>query len=227
MRSQEALVDAVKEFQRFFWLRVTGRVDNETAATMHLPRCGVRDKVDLGLDARRRRRRYTLQGSKWPRNELSYRISKYPQSWTDRVAVDREIARAFKMWSDVSPLTFTHKETGPVDIDIQFVRGEHGDWEPFDGPGGLLAHGLYPRYGGDAHFDDEEKWTIDEYNGVNLFQMAAHEFGHSLGLSHSDVPRSVMWPFYMGFVPGFHVHRDDIKGIQALYGKVQAGLGPS
>lgn len=220
LRSQEALVDAVKEFQRFAGLRVTGRVDNETAATMQLPRCGVRDKVGFGLDARRRRRRYALQGSKWASNELSYRISKYPRRVKDRVAVDKEIARAFKMWSDVSPLTFTHKKTGPVNIDIQFVRGEHGDGDPFNGPGGTLAHAFFPRYGGDAHFDDEEKWTIDEYTGVNLFQVAAHEFGHSLGLSHSDVRRSLMAPFYRGFEPGFQLDRDDIDGVQALYGAV-------
>lgn len=220
LRSQEALVDAVKEFQRFAGLRVTGRVDNETASTMQLPRCGVRDKVGFGLDARRRRRRYALQGSKWASNELSYRISKYPRRVKDRVAVDKEIARAFKMWSDVSPLTFTHKKTGPVNIDIQFVRGEHGDGDPFNGPGGTLAHAFFPRYGGDAHFDDEEKWTIDEYTGVNLFQVAAHEFGHSLGLSHSDVRRSLMAPFYRGFEPGFQLDRDDIDGIQSLYGAV-------
>ncbi|KAH6938719.1 hypothetical protein HPB50_011993 [Hyalomma asiaticum] len=173
------------------------RVDNETAATMQLPRCGVRDKVGFGLDARRRRRRYALQGSKWASNELSYRISKYPRRVKDRVAVDKEIARAFK-----------------------FVRGEHGDGDPFNGPGGTLAHAFFPRYGGDAHFDDEEKWTIDEYTGVNLFQVAAHEFGHSLGLSHSDVRRSLMAPFYRGFEPGFQLDRDDIDGVQALYGAV-------
>lgn len=220
LRSQHALIDAVKEFQRFAGLKVTGRVDNETAMTMQLPRCGVRDKGGIGLDARRRRRRYALQGSKWASNELSYRISKYPRRIKDRVAVDKEIARAFKMWSDVSPLSFTHKKSGPVNIDIQFVRGEHGDGDPFNGPGGTLAHAFFPRYGGDAHFDDEEKWTIDEYNGVNLFQVAAHEFGHSLGLSHSDVRRSLMAPFYRGFEPGFQLDRDDIDGVQALYGAV-------
>lgn len=196
-------------------------MDNETALTMSLPRCGVKDKVGFGLDARRRRRRYTLQGSKWASNELSYRISKYPRRVKDRAAVDKEISRAFKMWADVSPLTFTHKKSGPVNIDIQFVRGEHGDGDPFNGPGGTLAHAFFPRYGGDAHFDDEEKWTIDEHGGVNLFQVAAHEFGHSLGLSHSDVRRSLMAPFYRGFEPGFTLDRDDIDGIQALYGAVQ------
>ena len=50
---------------------------------------------------------------------------------------------------------------------------------------------LLSTQGGDAHFDDEEYWTMEEYKGTNLFQTAAHEFGHSLGLSHSDVRRLV------------------------------------
>lgn len=62
--------------------------------------------------------------------------------------------------------------------------------------------------------------------GVNLFQVAAHEFGHSLGLSHSDVRRSLMAPFYRGFEPGFQLDRDDIDGIQSLYGKGRARQVP-
>jgi len=92
--------------------------------------------------------------------------------------------------------------------------GEHGDGDPFDGPGGTLAHAYFPVYGGDAHFDDSERWTIKSYRGTNLFQVAAHEFGHSLGLSHSDIKSALMAPFYRGYDPNFILDRDDIDAIQ-------------
>lgn len=104
-----------------------------------------------------------------------------------------------------------------VHIDIRFEIGEHGDGDPFDGRGGTLAHAYFPVYGGDAHFDDAEQWTINSYRGTNLFQVAAHEFGHSLGLSHSDVKAALMAPFYRGYEPNFNLHSDDIDGIQVSF----------
>ena len=64
------------------------------------------------------------------------------------------------MWSDASSLTFA--ETSSMsDIEISFARREHGDNNPFDGPGKVLAHAYFPGddIGGDAHFDDDETFT--------------------------------------------------------------------
>lgn len=59
---------------------------------------------------------------------------------------------------------------------------------------------------------------ISDYN---LFLVAAHEFGHSLGLSHSSDPGALMYPNYAFNEPStYALHQDDINGIQALYGKV-------
>ena len=55
--------------------------------------------------------------------------------------------------------------------------------------------------------------------GYVLFMVAAHEFGHSLGLSHSDDPGALMYPTYTYRNPDtFVLPRDDVKGIQSLYG---------
>ncbi|XP_053675334.1 matrix metalloproteinase-14-like [Anopheles nili] len=220
---QDTWEKAIMEFQSFAGLNATGELDSETMQLMSLPRCGVKDKVGFGSDSRSKR--YALQGSRWKVKDLTYRISKYPKR-LERAAVDKEIAKAFSVWSEYTDLRFTPKRTGAVHIDIRFEENEHGDGDPFDGPGGTLAHAYFPVYGGDAHFDDAEQWTIDKSRGTNLFQVAAHEFGHSLGLSHSDVRSALMAPFYRGFDPVFRLDPDDIQGIQTLYGtKTRTGGG--
>lgn len=55
---------------------------------------------------------------------------------------------------------------------------------------------------------------------VNLFLVAAHEFGHSLGLAHSNVRGALMYPLYSYVNPEtFTLSKDDRQGIQKLYGK--------
>ncbi|XP_065370544.1 stromelysin-3 isoform X3 [Calliphora vicina] len=213
---------AVQDFQSFAGLNVTGDLDSETMELMSLPRCGVRDKVGFGND--NRSKRYALQGSRWRVKALTYKISKYPKR-LKKPDVDAEISRAFAVWSEYTDLSFTPKSSGPVHIEIKFVESEHGDGDAFDGVGGTLAHAFFPVFGGDAHFDDAEVWTIGSPRGTNLFQVAAHEFGHSLGLSHSDVRSALMAPFYRGFEPVFKLDSDDVLAIQALYGKKSSSSG--
>ncbi|XP_060516534.1 matrix metalloproteinase-14 isoform X3 [Cylas formicarius] len=213
---------AIEDFQSFAGLEVTGELDDDTKEVMSLPRCGVKDKVGTGDN---RAKRYALQGSRWKVKNLSYKIAKYPPKLKRR-DVDDEIQRAFNVWSEYTDLTFTPK-SGQVHIEIKFESGEHGDGDPFDGPGGTLAHAYFPVFGGDAHFDASESWSINSYRGTNLFQVAAHEFGHSLGLSHSDIRQALMAPFYRGYDPVFSLDQDDIDGIQALYGKKTKKSTPS
>ncbi|KAJ9601220.1 hypothetical protein L9F63_000615, partial [Diploptera punctata] len=222
--SVESVKKAVSEFQAFAGLNITGELDYETRHTMSLPRCGVQDIVGRGGDSRTKR--YALQGSRWRVKQLTYKITKYPRS-LPASEVDMEIHRALGVWGAVIPLNFTRKTKGSVHIEIRFEKGEHGDGDPFDGPGGTLAHAFYPFKGGDAHFDETETWTIGSDKGTNLLQAATHEFGHALGLSHSDVKTSLMAPFYRGYQPQIKLDVDDILGIQALYGKrPQTDIGP-
>ena len=89
---------------------------------------------------------------------------------------------------------------------------------PFEGPNDVLAHAFFPE-DGRAHFDEDETFTHGTSSGVNLLWVAVHEFGHSLGLQHTNIHGAIMYPYYTGYVPDMKLHSDDIAGIQYLYGK--------
>ncbi|GAU97338.1 hypothetical protein RvY_08657 [Ramazzottius varieornatus] len=227
--THEHFTEAVKTFQNFANLPITGVLDDQTKEMMTAPRCGVADVVEgevaePGGQTHKRRKRFVLQGSKWKLKDLTWSVSQMTNQLS-RDVVETQIARAWKIWSDKSDLRFTKTNGGNVHIDIRFARYDHGDGDPFDGAGKTLAHAFFPQYGGDAHFDDSESWTTGRY-GTNLLQVAAHEFGHSLGLSHSNVRTSMMAPFYRGYDENPQLDVDDIRAIQELYGPptYRAGL---
>ena len=93
-----------------------------------------------------RQKRFALQGSRWAVDRLSWRVSQYPADLS-KAEVDRELQAALEVWAGVANLTFTRRLIGPVHIDIRFEAGRHGDGDPFDGPGGTLAHAFFPVYG--------------------------------------------------------------------------------
>ncbi|XP_044631353.1 stromelysin-3 isoform X1 [Equus asinus] len=182
------------------------------------PRCGVPDPPD-GPSARNRQKRFVLSGGRWEKTELTYRILRFPWQLV-REQVRQTVAEALQVWSEVTPLTFTEVHEGHADITIDFTRYWHGDNLPFDGPGGILAHAFFPKTHreGDVHFDYDETWTIGDNQGTDLLQVAAHEFGHVLGLQHTTAAKALMSPFYTFRYP-LSLSPDDRRGIQHLYGR--------
>lgn len=204
------LEEKIQEMQQFFGLEATGQLDTPTLKIMHTPRCGMPDVQHL---------RTVPWGPRWTKHYLTYRIYNYTPD-LKRQDVDYIFKKAFQVWSDVTTLRFRKIYNGQADIMILFAFGAHGDYSPFDGRGGVLAHAFYPGPGiqGDAHFDEAETWT-KSYRGTNLFLIAVHELGHSLGLQHSNNPRSIMYPTYRYHDPNtFRLSADDIRNIQYLYG---------
>ena len=60
--------------------------------------------------------------------------------------------------------------------------------------------------------------------GINYLWVVIHEFGHILGLGHDTKNKdSVMYPSYRPDHPDFKLHSDDIRRIQAKYGKGTGG----
>ena len=167
---------------------------------------------------------YVLVGNGWPKDAAgNVAIRYFIRSLTDKIdagAARAEIERALREWARYGGFTATtgDQSGGERSIDILFARGAHGDAYPFDGPGGTLGHTFYPAppnsetIAGDMHLDADESWSIAA--DIDLFSVALHEFGHALGLGHSDRPGAVMYPYYR-MTSG--LTDDDIAGIQALY----------
>jgi hypothetical protein len=158
--------------------------------------------------------------SKWGKTNITY----YFINGTDKIFGDIEkelVIKAFGLWSVQTSLTFTETSSRQnADIVIGWAEGEHGDGDPFDGPGNVLAHASYPNPYEERqvflHFDDAEHWVDSDKENVDLLTVAAHEIGHALGLGHSNDPKALMFPSYSE--PHRYLGNDDITGIQSLYG---------
>lgn len=202
--------EALRRFQRFAHIPVTGEVDAQTRVAMGRKRCGM---ADVG--------EFTTGHGDWDTHELTYSFQNYTPD-VPRSEILWAIDQAFGMWSGVTPLRFRRVADGTGgNIVIRFVSGAHGDSNPFDGPGNILAHAFYPSNGGairgDTHFDEAETWRVDLpiTSGFDLVAVAAHEFGHAIGLGHSDVDGALMQPFYGG--PQRRLGTDDVAGVSTLY----------
>ncbi|XP_077355407.1 macrophage metalloelastase-like [Festucalex cinctus] len=208
----DSFTDTLKLMQEFFGLEVTGQLDTNTMEMMLQPRCGFPDLNTF--------KHAHFDGQpKWEKNVITYRITEYTPDLSQSF-VDATLAKALQIYSDVVPLDFKQIQSGTADIMIKFKAHEHGDFAPFDGEGGVLAHAFSPGggKGGDTHFDEDETWSLTS-TGTNLFLVAAHEFGHALGLSHSKVQTALMYPTYKYInTEGYVLPDDDRQGVQALYG---------
>ncbi|CAL1529901.1 unnamed protein product [Lymnaea stagnalis] len=228
--SNDALWTAIEEFQRFNGLKVTGILNKETQDKMDMPRCGLPDVLESPfLDTDNNVHipmAFSIYGDRWWIPTVTWKLSN-----TSTKLPENDQLLAFKnaiaIWQREIPKRIKFQPTsGHPDIEMSFGVGDHGDgvMSSFDGKGHVLAHAYRPGagLGGDAHFDDEEEWSVNG-TGTDLLTVAVHELGHSLGLRHSDVPTAVMAPYY-AFRGAVNLAPDDIRGIQALYGRPGAKL---
>ncbi|XP_072264468.1 matrix metalloproteinase-23-like isoform X4 [Pyxicephalus adspersus] len=96
---------------------------------------------------------------------LIHVIVQFP-STLNKDDTEKALEIAFRMWSNVSPLTFQRLPSSQEsDLSIGFYAFNHSDcWSSplhpcFDGPNGELAHAFLPPRG-EIHFDNHEFWIL-------------------------------------------------------------------
>ncbi|KAM9341947.1 matrix metalloproteinase-23 [Pholidichthys leucotaenia] len=220
----------------FAWMQQTAafpswRIEEEAHTTTLL--IGIRKEARSQVLHLSRNKRYTLtpEQLKWDKFKLTYKLLSFPTNLINASDTRRGIAKAFAMWSDVSPFSFREVPADQeADIKIGFYSVNHTDClqshlhHCFDGITGELAHAFFPPTG-EIHFDDHEYWILGNMRfswkkGVwltDLVHVAAHEIGHVLGLMHSMDPKALM--HLNATLTGRKlITQDEVWGLHRLYG---------
>ncbi|KAG8635123.1 hypothetical protein MANES_17G119685v8, partial [Manihot esculenta] len=158
----ESLEYALKTYQKFYQLEVTGNLDSTTIKKMMIPRCGVPDitnRTSLSKptnSSHKSKMFHMVSHYAFPPDMLRWTSSKYELTYTFHSKVQNPneqdmryaSSRAFQKWANVFQFKFEEAPTGSrADIIIGFYGFDHGENENDNSsiPGRTVwAYAFYP-----------------------------------------------------------------------------------
>jgi hypothetical protein len=228
--NRKDLSKAVEKFQSWFGLVTDGIVGPKTLRAMEVPRCGCPDiedkESDVNLQFMRMQAITQENKHQWTKHGLTYAVAGY----VGGISKTRQLkifAAAFKSWADICGLEIrVIRDASKADLVISTGEGRR---HRFDGRGGTLGWAYLPNGQGkrlQMRFDLAETWTYKPTDrGILLPNVAGHEFGHLLGLTHSKKKTALMAPFYNPHI-AVPQRVDDVSRMTAKYGKNKAAVPP-
>jgi Matrixin/FG-GAP-like repeat/Putative peptidoglycan binding domain len=221
-RLDDVTVRALTEFQRRYNVGTPGTLDGPTREFMAAPWCGVPDLV-AGPSP------FFSTRCAWNRRNLTYTFGNLSSDVGNEVARNA-VRRAFNTWAAAGVgLSFTEVAANAnPDILVEWRQAADPDRSMV---GGTLAHADFPpgctvvvnppngTPPQPVHFDDEEHTWADgaAANSFDIETVALHEIGHCLGVQHTNVSGSVMFPSVSSNFTLRALQPDDNAGIRALY----------
>lgn len=210
--SLDDIVDAIRKFQEMFGIPQDGQISLSLLNAMSMPRCGFPDVHTISVE-------HAEMLTKWTKNGVLYYVDKLVSGIPQNRQLEI-IQTGFDVWSNVANIK-ANRTTSSSQADIIIGTGSSRA-DQFDGPSGTLAWSYLPD-GQNSRilmkYDASENWVDGPTrNGIDMQTVTNHEFGHSLGLTHSKVQGALMAPFYNASV-NIPQTNDDIPRMQSLYGK--------
>lgn len=171
-----------------------------------LPFCGVPNHLGASPNGR---------PCRWPHRRITWRQEIALPGLTPE-QVQRGFGEAIFPWMAYAEIDLPWIASGAVNVLARAAT--------IDGPDNVLADsqlpcGLPESFQLAQRFDDRDVWTYDKF-----VKTARHEFGHALGLSHTNQRGNIMFPSLDLSVP--ILGPTDIAEIQARYGERTTPIVP-
>ena len=218
----EEIPERIKMAQTILDVEADGVVGHVTyKAMMTLPRCGLSD-----------RQAAAGQFNQWLRSKaqegISYNVRNYLNG-LDKNLQEQILVRAWESWEHVCGVHLLRRNGNQADI---IIDASSSPGEDFGAPGNVLAWAYLPQGSGHTSqllmkFDLAETWIDDPaQRGILLENVACHEFGHLLGLSHTQINGELMYPIYSQSIKNPQ-QRYDIPEVVNRYGPSRGGQPPT
>ena len=196
-----------------------------TRRSRHVPQALILTALTVGFGSLMQA--YVLDGHKWGTSVISYYVNPH-NKWVSESAAVNAIQLAASSWHDQSNANIQLAYAGTTTGSSLVMNGKNEVFFRDGSNGSLVGESYYWWDGSGRLVEGDTVFYEGTYrffagsgcvSGIYIEDVAIHEFGHILGLRHSDVAGATMEPSMPTYcdTTQLTLEPDDIAGIRALY----------